>query len=89
MQVVEEASKRTFWIRVKQATNKLEESSPPPQPPQITDDKLQSLKRIVFVVVNDINIVLQGMNQVLSSSNVPQEIIQLGNTSFPKFLLVG
>lgn len=75
-QLVEEASRHNYWVRVKQTANKLEEKTEPP-PVVLGDDKLLQLKRIVLVVVHDLETIFQALKQVLDSSSLPQEIIQL------------
>jgi hypothetical protein len=64
---VEDASHHNFWIRVKQTSQKLEEHSTPPPTPPIEEDKLKSLKRIVLVVIHDLQIILTSIRQVLTS----------------------
>jgi len=74
-ETVEEASRHNFWIRVKHTSQKLDTVSPPVPPPQ--EDKLQSLKRILLVVLHDVQIIITSIKQVLDTSILPQEVIQL------------
>ena len=55
-QLMDDASKRPFWATIQQAVSKLEEKSQPLPP--LGDNKLLALKKIIFVVIDDLLLIL-------------------------------
>jgi hypothetical protein len=56
---MDDASKRTFWMPVQKAINKLEEKSQPLPP--LGENKLLALKKIIFVVIDDLLLILSNV----------------------------
>eukprot|EP01119_Soliformovum_irregulare_P015569 TRINITY_DN4391_c0_g1_i1.p1 TRINITY_DN4391_c0_g1~~TRINITY_DN4391_c0_g1_i1.p1 ORF type:complete len:851 (-),score=304.76 TRINITY_DN4391_c0_g1_i1:63-2363(-) len=77
---IENASDKNYWIRVQQTITKNQKKGAPPVNADrgtIEGDRLQSLKRIVLVVISDLRLALVALKSVLETSSLPQEIIQL------------
>eukprot|EP01114_Cavostelium_apophysatum_P014896 TRINITY_DN3966_c0_g1_i1.p1 TRINITY_DN3966_c0_g1~~TRINITY_DN3966_c0_g1_i1.p1 ORF type:complete len:669 (-),score=192.72 TRINITY_DN3966_c0_g1_i1:73-2079(-) len=85
-QIIEESSQHSYYVRVKTVRNKMEEDQPHVErrPPEALraqwnsgDEKLQSLKEVAEIVTEEILLNFLAINQVLATSSLPQEIIQL------------
>ena len=54
--MVEDAAKKTFWISVQKTIDKMDGKSQPVPP--MGNDKLLALKKIIYVVVEDLKLIL-------------------------------